>query len=195
LEPGLSHWICTLFILYRSRVVSPPTFGEKASIVNMENARFTCCHPVPRVVVPLFLFDHCCPLVSTILMKNPVALVVYIHRLMPVAPVKSLYPRPPSYGESMDATAQPPPVVTADIDLVPACTVVAELAITRVEPPPVSAVDGFFRAPVSKSSNISAGIYGDAVHVGVMLPVAVIVAEINKVGVIVIVRVGVMVGE
>jgi hypothetical protein len=56
----------------------------------MESAGENCCQPVPRVVNPAPLFDHCWPLVSTILMKKPVALAVFIHRLIPVAPVKSL---------------------------------------------------------------------------------------------------------
>ena len=80
------------------------------------------------------------------------------------------------------------------MDLVPPCTVVPEFASASVDPPPVSVVAGFFSAPVSKSSNIPGGIYGDAVQVGVIDAVLVTVDEMKSVGVMVMVKVGVIVG-
>jgi len=42
------------------------------------------------VVNAAFLFDHCCPFVSTIFMKKVVAAGMFTQKDIPVAPVKSL---------------------------------------------------------------------------------------------------------
>jgi hypothetical protein len=86
-------------------------------------------------------------------------------------------------------------VVTADIALAPACTTAAVFVMTSVEPPPVSAMEGFFSTVVSKSSNMSAGMYGVTVQVCVIVDVRVMVAEIKSVFVGVTVVVRVIVGE
>ena len=95
----------------------------------------------------------------------------------------------------MDATAHPPPVMTRDMALVPLCTVVPSFAITRVLPPPVSVVTGFFNAVVSKSSKTPKGMLGVSVNVGVIVDVMVMVYVGEFVGLIKSVFVGVIVGE
>jgi len=67
--------------------------------------------------------------------------------------------------------------------------------MVSVAPPPVSAVDGFLRTPVSKSSNMSMGMFGVTVEVCVTVgeKYGVFVLVIECVGVIVGVKYGVFV--
>ena len=82
--------------MFKSSTASPSPAGEYASKESALSAIFICCHPAAPVVITVFLFDHCWPLLSTIFMKSSVAAGASIQNDTPVAPVKSLYPNPPS---------------------------------------------------------------------------------------------------
>lgn len=84
--------------------------------------------------------------------------------------------------------------MTKDMARVPLCTTAPVLAMTRVLPPPVSVVTGFFSAVVSKSSKTPKGMFGVRVNVTVIVGVMVMVNVGEFVGLINMVFVGVIVG-